>query len=68
MKKNWVCGVEDDSFGNLALTRCTWKERNCRVFEGKDLWLQDFKLYFSESCIVGVVHLVVEETFVFRIL
>ena len=64
MKKSWVGGICKMIL--LAICWCTWKERNSKIFEGKTLSLQDFKLL--ESHIVGVMHLMVEESSAFWIL
>jgi len=44
LKKCWVYGIW--RLIPLAIWWCTWKERNRRIFEGKALSLQNFKLYF----------------------
>ena len=44
MKKGLAFGVW--KLIPLAIWWSVWKERNRRVFEGKDLSLHDFKLYF----------------------
>ena len=44
MKKRCVLGVWN--MVPLAIWWATWKERNRRIFEGKVLSFQDFKLYF----------------------
>jgi len=41
---NWISGIW--SMIPLAILWCTWKERNSRIFEGKALSYQNFKLYF----------------------
>ena len=44
LKDRWVHGIW--KLIPLAIWWCTWKERNRRIFEGKALFLQNFKLSF----------------------
>ena len=44
LKKCWVYGIW--RLIPLAIWWCTWKERNRRIFEGKALSLQNFRLSF----------------------
>jgi len=53
LKKCWVHGIW--KLIPLAIWWCTWKERNRRIFEGKGLSLQNFKLSLLGLLYIGAL-------------
>ena len=47
VQKSWVSGVWKMIL--IAIWWTTWKERNQPIFDGKEMFFQDFKVYFLKT-------------------